>query len=220
MTKRERNLFIQATKFLEETYKNAPEKYHTMSGRNVKYRFEHSMRVFNIACDLAKRENANVLVCGMAAILHDVAKFEADELNTEHTTLGAIMAKPFLETLDLTSEEINKICYAISAHSNGDSAFGKIDSREAILLQASDDIDRFDYIKTYTIINNWHLGELSIDDAIKKINNEIAMLNNELKNVHTTTDYVQDLLIDHIKSQINYFKELLRQYNNSRSIKY
>ena len=66
----------------------------------------HIQRVFNTALFIAKEENADLMVIGLGALLHDIAdaKFHhGDE------TIGPGIAKGFLESLQVDEKTISHV---------------------------------------------------------------------------------------------------------------
>jgi len=112
----------------------------------IKYRYEHSLRVANIGLDLAVKEDANKKVAVIGCLLHDLGKFET-EINRDHGRVSAKIARPFLETLDLSEKEINDICYAIATHVDGQAGYDYEPIIEASIVTDADNIDRFSSAK-------------------------------------------------------------------------
>ncbi len=124
----------------EFLYKHLLEVGHDYN--EIKYRYEHSLRVSNIGLELAKLENANKKVTIIACLLHDVGKFDTND-NIDHGRVSARIARNFLLKLDLSQAEIDDICYAIAAHVDRKCGYEYKETLEAKIVRDSDTIDRF-----------------------------------------------------------------------------
>lgn len=118
----------------------------------INYYYEHSLRVANIGSTLADKENANKKIVIVACLLHDLAIFNVSE-NQDHGRESAKLARPFLETLDLTKTEIDDICYAIGYHFDGNSGYNYVHTLEASIVSDADNIDSFGMSSAYRFIN-------------------------------------------------------------------
>ena len=70
-----------------------------LEGVNSCHEWEHTERVYNLAMHIGKKENADLDVLGLAALLHDIARKEQDESNgkIDHAQRGAVIAREILE---------------------------------------------------------------------------------------------------------------------------
>ena len=87
--------------------------------RAIEYRYEHSLRVASIALDIAKKEGLDEDRCYIGALLHDLGysvPYDNPKEYVNHGRIGAKLARPFLESLGYSEEEVNEICYGIAIH--------------------------------------------------------------------------------------------------------
>lgn len=96
-----------------EELKKEVEKHfvHTSHG------FDHVMRVYNLAVQIAEKEGADIECVKAAALLHDIAR--TDELNGKemcHAEKGAEMAVPILKKFKFSEKQIETITDAIRTH--------------------------------------------------------------------------------------------------------
>lgn len=76
-----------------------------------------------------------------ACLLHDVAHFDPQVSNPEHGRAGAEIARPLLNSLGYTSDEVDNICYSIVAHVNAKKAHELLHTLEARCVSDADNID-------------------------------------------------------------------------------
>jgi len=112
-----------------------------LSGINSCHEWEHTERVYNLAMRIGKKENADLEILGLAAILHDIARKEQDESNGKvcHAEKGAILAREILEKYNIPAEKTGNICHCIETHRFRDNNNPK--TLEAKILYDSDKLD-------------------------------------------------------------------------------
>lgn len=96
----------------------------------VKY---HIDPVVNIACDMAKRLNADIQVVEISAYLHDITKITGERKN--HHLTGAKYAEDFLKKYDIEQEKVEQIKNCIKKH-RGSSEFNRETIEEKIIATA------------------------------------------------------------------------------------
>lgn len=135
--------------------------------------FEHVQLVRKYAVELAKIENADVEVCEIAALLHDIGKCRGREL---HHITGRDMAEEFLKTVDIPEEKKPLILKCIVKHR---SRFSSEDNEiEVKIIQSADCLgtlfnDRWQEHCRKTMPKDVLL-EFYNEKALKKINLESA----------------------------------------------
>ncbi|MFH0832674.1 MAG: HD domain-containing protein [Candidatus Aenigmatarchaeota archaeon] len=87
------------------------EKYAKENLNELNY--EHSQLVRKIAKKLAKKENANLEVVEIAALLHDIAR----EKDGDHHIAGKEIAKEQLQKMGADQAMIDSVSHCIEAHS-------------------------------------------------------------------------------------------------------
>ena len=110
--------------FLKETF--AASTYLQNNPTERDYRLEHSYRVANITKAIAEAEGFNVTYAVIAGLLHDVAyceEMETREDRMNHGRRSATIARPFLESLGLSADAVNEICYGIAIHVDDEADF-------------------------------------------------------------------------------------------------
>jgi len=101
----------------------------------------HTERVYSLCVHIGKKENADLEVLEMAALLHDIGREYQDKTNGRvcHAEKGAQLARELLERYKVDKEKIEKIVHCIECHRfRGD----KIpQSKEARVLYDADKLD-------------------------------------------------------------------------------
>jgi len=112
-----------------------------LSGINSCHELEHTERVYNLAIHIGKKENADLEVLGLAAILHDIARKEQDESGgkIDHAIRGAELAAQILEKYNLPKEKLDNIVHCISTHRFRND--NKPETLEAKILYDADKLD-------------------------------------------------------------------------------
>ncbi len=78
--------------------------------------FEHVQRVYYLAMYLAEQEDADGLIVGLAALLHDLGRTTRGPART-HAERSAKLAKKLLAAYDLPPQTLHAIQHAILTHS-------------------------------------------------------------------------------------------------------
>ena len=142
-----KDLYLKAADFLKSTLNSCKR----IGDIEKKYRYEHSMRVASIAHHIAVQEGQDVTITTIAAILHDVGKFETD-INADHGRVSADVAMAFLEKSGLTKKQIQDIHYSIATHVDGSAGYDYENIPEADTVSDADNIDRFGMYRIYQMM--------------------------------------------------------------------
>ncbi len=86
--------------------------------QNGAARFEHTLRVLALAQRIARAEGADLQIVRVAAIFHDVAKFDVP--NKEHAVKSAEIAREFLARIRATQEFASRVYTTIARHNQID----------------------------------------------------------------------------------------------------
>jgi uncharacterized protein len=113
----------------------------------------HTWRVWNIAKYLAKKEKAEIFICSMAALLHDVAdqKFASPTCQA-----GEFETKNFLGSLGLAKEDIRRILFITENLSFGSAIH--LTFEKPIEFQVVQDADRLEAIGAIGIARAFNYG--------------------------------------------------------------
>jgi hypothetical protein len=138
-----------------------------------------------------------------ACLLHDVAWFDTNADNSrEHGRIGAKTARPFLEGLGYTKDQIEKACYAIATHVDEDNP----NILEAKILSDADNVDRFG---PYRILQ-WCFSDIdNYDKLAAKLSERIHRLEHYRQENPLFTTTGQQLFAEQLNLQIRFFSEFV-----------
>ena len=124
------------------------------------YRWEHTLRVAQWARRLAVEETADIRTCVVAALLHDVSHFVSEDYRKHGIKSGEI-TREFLSKKGYPESFVENVVYAIECHVSEPNP----KTLEATILQDSDTLDRFGYIRILLFGKTAELGNL---EALKQ----------------------------------------------------
>ena len=103
--------------------------------------WEHTRRVYALCLYIGEKENADLKILKLSALLHDIARSEQDRSNGEicHAEKGAILAKEILKKKGFDIETIEKVVHCIKSHRFRNMHYPK--TKEAEVLFDADNLD-------------------------------------------------------------------------------
>ena len=192
-------------------------EYMSKNPADKKYRLEHTMRVANIGRQIAKGEGLDEEALLIGCLLHDlsyVGTFTSDDDWLNHGRNAAKMARPFLETLDLSQEKVEEICYGIAIHVDDEADFPGERSPLALSIGDCDNIDRFDAYRIHETLKNRAFTDLSFDEQVEYVTNVLERLNKYI-DMQMGTKTATTLWKERIAFQIEFFNRLQAQLEAS-----
>lgn len=208
---------VQKTlKFLREQFEKPAYFQHNPKQKN--YRFEHSVRVANIAAKIARAEGMDEELMTIAGLLHDVGygqDFPDDYDWNNHGRDGERIARPFLETLGLSDAQVNDICYAIAIHVDDKADFEWERTAFSETVGDADNIDRFDTYRIYETVKYKGFDELDLDGRIEWLRTRLEQLE-RLRDFRFSTETAHALWSEKLEFQIQFFGRMLEQMEASQ----
>lgn len=102
----------------------------------------HLERTMNIAIYLQEKEGGDKIIIGLAAFLHDVHRIMQNEIGKFVSPKDSLdTVRKILSNIDLTEEQINKICYCIEYHEEYNWNRNNVDDLNTLILQDADNLD-------------------------------------------------------------------------------
>lgn len=136
-----------------------------VSKLNYNHDKDHIIRTVKFVEILAKKENADLEVCRVAAFLHDIGQSIQFE---NHEELSVEMAKDFLKSLNLDNEFIEKVCHAIKCHNND-----YIKNAKTIEAKVLYDADKLQVVGVFGFTRLFSdfvgLNNMTLKDAMEKV---------------------------------------------------
>ena len=204
--------------FLKETF--AASTYLQNNPTERDYRLEHSYRVANIAKFIAEAEGFDVTNAVIASLLHDIAYCEEmvtreDRMN--HGRRSAAIARPFLESLGLSADAVNEICYGIAIHVDDEADFEWERTPFCETVGDADNIDRFDAYRIYETLEYLGFSKMNLADKREKVASTIDRLT-KYKEMKLGTVTAKNLWIQRLDYYIGFYENLKAQLDSSSVI--
>ena len=185
--------------------------------RAIEYRYEHSLRVASIALDIAKKEGLDEDRCYIGALLHDLGysvPYDNPKEYVNHGRIGAKLARPFLERLGYSEEEVNEICYGIAIHVDDKADFEGKRTALAVTIGDADNIDRFDAFRIYDGLTWVDYKNLSLEKQREHVDTVLSSLNKYL-DYECATRTATLMWKEKISFQLEFYNRLKKQIENS-----
>ena len=185
--------------------------------RAIEYRYEHSLRVASIALDIAKKEGLDEDRCYIGALLHDLGysvPYDNPKEYVNHGRIGAKLARPFLESLGYSEEEVNEICYGIAIHVDDKADFEGKRTALAVTIGDADNIDRFDAFRIYDRLTWVDYKNLSLEKQKEHVDTALKSLNQYL-DYECATRTATLMWKEKISFQLEFYNRLKKQIENS-----
>ena len=185
--------------------------------RAVEYRYEHSLRVASIALDIAKKEGLDEDRCYIGALLHDLGysvPYDNPKEYVNHGRIGAKLARPFLESLGYSEEEVNEICYGIAIHVDDKADFEGKRTALAVTIGDADNIDRFDAFRIYDGLTWVDYKNLILEKQREHVDTVLSSLNKYL-DYECATRTATLMWKEKISFQLEFYNRLKKQIENS-----
>lgn len=185
--------------------------------RAIEYRYEHSLRVASIALDIAKKEGLDEDRCYIGALLHDLGysvPYDNPKEYVNHGRIGAKLARPFLESLGYSEEELNEICYGIAIHVDDKADFEGKRTALAVTIGDADNIDRYDAFRIYDRLTWVDYKNLSLEKQREHVDTVLSSLNKYL-DYECATRTATLMWKEKISFQLEFYNRLKKQIESS-----
>lgn len=124
-----------------------------LGGEGTGHDYFHVLRVYKTAIFIGKRENADLFIVALTALLHDIADWKFNDGNSD---VGPKLSREWLESLKVDDDIINKITKIIGTMSfKGGTTNSLQETMEGKVVQ---DADRLDAIGAIGIARTFAYG--------------------------------------------------------------
>ncbi len=212
---RDENCVKLAEEFLKRKFEES--EYFSDKKSEKDYRFEHSVRVANIGKEVAEKEGMDSDAMVIACLLHDISyinEFKTREEARNHGRYSARIARPFLEEIGMEPEVIEDICYGIAIHVDDEADFPGERTVFAQTVGDADNIDRFDAYRIFENLKWVKYDEMSLFEKREHCEKVLARLES-YKSLDFATETGKDMWLQKLDYQIEFYKKLLLQVQNS-----
>ena len=204
--------------FLKDTF--AASSYLQANPTDRDYRLEHSYRVANIAKAIAEAEGFDVTNAVIAGLLHDIAYCEEmvtreDRMN--HGRRSAAIARPFLESLGLSADAVNEICYGIAIHVDDEADFPWERTPFCETVGDADNIDRFDVYRIYESLQWMQFSEMPLAQKQSQVDSIMEKLT-RYKEMKLGTETAKKLWIERLDYQLGFYDRMKAQLDSSSAV--
>lgn len=102
----------------------------------------HLKRTMNAALYIQEKEGGDRIIIGIAAFLHDVHRIMQNDSGKFVAPKDSILqVKSILSNINLTEEQVNKICYCIEYHEEYNWNGNNVSDINTLILQDADNLD-------------------------------------------------------------------------------
>ena len=159
------NLITKTIEYIKELYKDNSD------GHDL----DHSLRVYNNAVKISKSyTDADPLIISLASLLHDADDHKLfDTENNDN-------ARKFMESQNISEEDINMVCNVINSVSFSKNKGVKPDTLEGCIVQ---DADRLDALGAIGIARTFAYGgrnNRSLVESVKHFHEKLLLLKDQM----------------------------------------
>lgn len=173
------------------------------------YRLSHSFRVARIAGEIAKAEGMDEEAAIIAGLLHDVSycrEFAGHDDWKNHGRDAARIARPFLKTLGLSADTVEKIAYGIAIHVDDEADFEGERTPFALTVGDADNIDRFDVYRLYETLETVGYSKLATGEKRAHVEKILEKMSEFLK-----MEFATAAATDLWRQRITYYRDFYRK---------
>ena len=188
----------------------------------------HLLRTMNLALTICDKEGGDRLVVGIASFMHDIHRIMQNECGHFVSPIDSLpKVRNILSNTDLSSDIIDKICYAIEHHEEYSWSGTNVDDKNTLILQDADNLDAigaigigraFNYSGVYNI--PMYVEDMPFDES-----DDYEDSNNDLSTIHhfyhklfklgenMNTKAAKAIAHNRIEFMKNFTEEFLNEWN-------
>lgn len=156
----------------------------------------HLERVMKLALHIQETEGGDRLIIGISAFLHDIHRIMQNETGK--------FVSPKDSIIDLTEEQVNRICYCIEYHEEYNWNGCNIEDLNTLILQDADNLDA--------------IGAIGIGRTFSYMAvHNMPMYNEEIP-LNNTEDYVENKVVVDPSTIHHFYHKLFKISNNMNTV--
>ena len=154
-----------------------------------------------LALHIQETEGGDRLIIGISAYLHDIHKMMQNETGKFIPPKDSIKEiKKILSNIDLTEEQVNKICYCIEYHKEYNWNGFNVEDLNTLILQDADNLDA--------------IGAIGIGRTFSYMAVHNMPMYNEKVQLNNIEEYVENKIVVDPSTMHHIYHKLLRIGNN------
>lgn len=140
----------------------------------------HLERTLNNALYLCEKEGGDKLIVGVSAFLHDIHRIMQTKEGKFVSPKDSLpKVREFLSNIDLTEEQIEKICFCIEHHENYNWNKNNVSDINALIVQDADNLDAIGAIGIGRAFNYGGVNNIRMYDKNIQLNENNDFIESE-----------------------------------------
>lgn len=190
----------------------------------------HLERTLNNALYLCDKEGGDKIVVGISAFLHDIHRImqnKEEKFVSPKDSLPTV--KNILSNIDLTEEQVEKICYCIEHHEKYNWNKDNVTDKNALILQDADNLDAIGAIGIARTFSFGGVNKIKMYDETEPLNensNYVESMGTNESTIHhfyhklfklgnnMNTKTAKRLAVKRIKLMRKFVNEFLNEWNS------
>lgn len=189
----------------------------------------HLIRTMNTALYLQEKEGGDRIIIGISSFLHDIHRIMQNETGQFVSPKDSIIkVKSILSNIDLTTEQIDKICYCIEYHEEYNWNGKNVNDINTLILQDADNLDAIGAIgigRTFTYGGSHNIVMYDENKPLNENSDFSEFSNNDPSTIHhfyhklfklgenMNTKTARELADKKTKFMKEFVKEFLNEWN-------
>jgi len=148
----------------------------------------HLERTLNNALCICKKEGGDKVIVGIAAFLHDIHRIMQNKEGRFVSPKDSLSTvREILSNIDLTEEQVEKICYCIEFHEEYNWNGNNVSDKNTLILQDADNLDAIGAIgiaRTFSFGGANKIKMYDAKEALNENNNYVESMGTNESTIH------------------------------------
>lgn len=191
----------------------------------------HLERTLNNALYLCEKEGGDKVIVGLSAYLHDIHRIMQNKEGKFIEPKNSLpVVRSILSNIDLTDEQVDKICYCIEHHEKYNWNKDNVTDINALIVQDADNLDAIGAIgiaRTFSFGGTNKIKMYDSSTPLNEDNNYIESMGTEESTIHhfyhklfklgkhMNTKTARKIARKRVKFMRKYVKEFLNEWNSN-----